>query len=95
MTLIYGDFIAHNVNFVGVPATIVILYTPLYAGYWDASWNYPVARGQQNQFVMLTLMTVGIFRALYLATYQAGKRWPWRPKRSMEYRAHPRHRRED
>ena len=30
MTLIYGDFIAHNVNFVGVPATIVILYTPLY-----------------------------------------------------------------
>lgn len=95
MTLIYGDFIAHNVNFVGVPATIVILYTPLYAGYWDASWDYPVARGQQNQFAMLTLMTAGIFAALYFPAFYAGQRWPWRPKRSMEYRAHPRHRRED
>lgn len=92
---ILGDFVAHNIHYVGIPVAIVAVYMPLYLGYWDASWDYPVARGQQNQFAMLTLMTAGIFAALYFAAFQAGMRWPWRPKRSMEYRAHPRHRRED
>ncbi|MEB3069325.1 hypothetical protein [[Mycobacterium] vasticus] len=96
LIVIYADFVAHNnhVHLFGIPATIVVVYVPLYVGYWDASWNYPVARGQLNQFTMLSIMTAGIFAALYFATFHIGKRWPWRPKRSIEYRMHPRHRRQ-
>jgi hypothetical protein len=60
-------------------------------GYGDASWGYPVARGQRLQFVIIAIITAGAFTVLYLAGYSAGKRWPLRRKQSMEYRAHPRH----
>ncbi|WP_163762373.1 hypothetical protein [Mycolicibacter algericus] len=40
-------------------------------------------------------MTAGIFAALYFPGFHAGKRWPRRPKRSMEYRIHPRHWKQD
>jgi MFS family permease len=60
-------------------------------GYGDASWNYPIARGQRIQFIIVSLITAGVFTLLYFGAYQAGKRWPLRRKQSMEYRAHPRH----
>jgi hypothetical protein len=64
-------------------------------GYGDASWNYPIARGQRIQFIIISLITAGVFTVLYFAAYQAGKRWPLRRKQSMEYRAHPRHQKVD
>jgi hypothetical protein len=60
-------------------------------GYMDASWEYPIARRQRLQFGIASIITLGVFTALYLGAYYAGKRWPWRNKRSLEYRAHPRH----
>jgi hypothetical protein len=57
----------------------------------DSSWKYPVARGQIIQFVIISIITAGVFAATYLLSYSLGKRWPLRLKRSLEYRAHPRH----
>jgi hypothetical protein len=91
MFVIYGDFIAHHIHFAGIPAVIIFMYVPLYFGYWDACWGYPIARGQLLQLAILTVMTAGIFGALYFPGFYAGRRWPRRLKRSMEYRIHPRH----
>jgi drug/metabolite transporter superfamily protein YnfA len=60
-------------------------------GYFDASWGYPVARGQRLQFGIAAAMTAGLFAIFYLSSYNAGKRWPLRRKESLEYRAHPCH----
>ncbi|WP_236054827.1 hypothetical protein [Mycobacterium sp. SM1] len=68
----------------------VVVFAPGY-GYSDASWGDPVARGQRLQFVIIAIITAGVFTAFYLAAYRAGRRWPWRYKRSLEYRAHPSH----
>jgi hypothetical protein len=72
-----------------------ILFLSIAMGFGDASWGYGIARGQRVQFVIAAIATVGVFAALYLAAYQAGKRWPSRRKQSMEYRAHPRHQKLD
>lgn len=60
-------------------------------GYGDASWGYSIARGQRVQFVIIAIITAGVFTILYLGGRYAGKRWPLRRKQSLEYRAHPRH----
>lgn len=60
--------------------------------YGDASWQYPIARGQYVQFVVNTVITAGVFYFLYVAAYYAGRRHPIRREQSMEYRVHPRHR---
>ncbi|BBZ22358.1 hypothetical protein MHIB_07760 [Mycolicibacter hiberniae] len=63
--------------------------------YGDASWGYPIARGQYLQFGVNAVITVGIFALLYMTAYYIGQRRPLRRKQSMEYRAHPRHRKLD
>lgn len=70
-------------------ATAVIVVVALLAGNQDASWGYGVARGQWMPFTLAGIITAGVFTALYFLAYAAGRRWPLRPKRSMEYRAHP------
>ncbi|WP_232315565.1 hypothetical protein [Mycobacterium celatum] len=70
-------------------AVVVIIATAL--GHMDASWEYPIARRQRIQFGAASIITLGVFAVFYLGAYYAGKRWPWRNKRSLEYRAHPRH----
>jgi hypothetical protein len=60
-------------------------------GYGDSIWGYSIARGQRIQFFIISIITAGVFTVFYLGAYFAGKRWPWRNKRSLEYRAHPRH----
>jgi hypothetical protein len=67
----------------------VIVLVAVLAGHQDASWGSRVARGQLVQFAVAGVVTLGIFTALYLLAYAAAKRWPVRPKGSMEYRAHP------
>jgi hypothetical protein len=53
-------------------------------GYFgDASWGYPIARGQRVQFVIISMATLGVFTILYLGAYYAGRHWPWRNKRSI------------
>lgn len=69
----------------------ILLVFATVAGFGDASWGYPVARGQRLQFVIISLITACVFTVVYFAAYQSGKRWPLRRKQSMEYRAHPRH----
>jgi hypothetical protein len=61
-------------------------------GYADASWDYPIARGQHLQLGAATIITVGSFALLYLIAYYTARRFPLRRKQSLEYRAHPRHR---
>jgi hypothetical protein len=70
----------------------ILVFLAVVGGLGDASWDYPVARGQRLQFGIISVITAGAFTVLYLAAYYAGKRWPLRMKRSLEYRAHPRHR---
>lgn len=91
MFVIYSDFVAHHIQFAGIPAAIIFAYSPIVAGYWDSSWAYPIARGQRLQLVILIIMTAGIFAGLYFLGFYAGKRWPRRPKGSMEYRINARH----
>ncbi|ORA41762.1 hypothetical protein [Mycobacterium branderi] len=61
------------------------------AGFSDGSWGYRIARGQYTQFIIVTVITVGVFTAIYLGAYFAAKHRPLRRRQSMEYRAHPRH----
>jgi hypothetical protein len=69
-----------------------LVFLAVAMGYGDASWNYGIARGHHVPFALAAIVTLGVFALLYLAAYQAGKRWPLRRSESMEYRAHPRHR---
>lgn len=66
-----------------------MLLIALLAGHQDSSWGYQVARGQWLPFAVIGVATLGTFTALYGLAYAVGKRWPLRPRRSMEYRAHP------
>jgi hypothetical protein len=73
----------------------IIVFLAVAAGLGDASWDYPIARGQRLQFGIASIITAGAFTILYLAAYYTGKRRPLRRKQSLEYRAHPRHRKID
>lgn len=77
---------------VGVMSGSFSALLTIVTAYGDASWRYPVARGQYVQFVANTVITAGVFYFLYVAAYYAGRRHPIRRKQSMEYRLHPRHR---
>jgi hypothetical protein len=72
-----------------IGALLFLAVIALSIGYQDSSWEYPVARRQLVQFTVAGIASVGTFTVLYLIAYAVGKRWPLRPKRSMEYRAHP------
>ncbi|WP_235009789.1 hypothetical protein [Mycobacterium sp. 3519A] len=74
---------------------VFIVFLSIAMGFGDASWGYGIARGQRVQFVIAAIVTVGVFAALYLAAYQIGRHSPLRRKRSMEFRAHPRHQKSD
>ncbi len=73
-----------------IVTAVALVLIALAFGHGDASWGYAVARGQYVQFGIITLISAGVFAVVYLVAYRAGRRWPLRPKRSMEYRAHPR-----
>lgn len=70
-------------------ATALLVVLALLYGYGDGSWGYRIARGQYVQFGIVAVVTAGSFTLLYLAAYWAGRRWPFRSRRSME-RVHPR-----
>lgn len=69
---------------------VFLAFLAIATGYGDASWGYPIARGQRIQFAILAVVTVGSFTVLYLAAYAVAKRRPVRSRHSLEYRAHPR-----
>ena len=72
-----------------IGAVVAVGIVAVSLGLQDGSWEYPVARGQLLQFAVTGIASVGVFAALYYGAYAAGRRWPLRPKRSMDYRAHP------
>lgn len=57
--------------------------------YGDASWRYPIARGQYIQFGVASVITAGSFALIYLTAYYIAQRRPLRRKQSMEYQVHP------
>lgn len=75
----------------GLLAAVLVVIATVFGYALDGSWGYPIARGQYLQFAVIAVITCGVFTIFYLGGYYAGKRWPWRNKRSLEYRAHPRH----
>jgi hypothetical protein len=75
-------------------AAILVLFAAAF-GYIDASWGYTIARAQRLQFAIIAIVTAGIHTIIYLLAFRAGRRWPYRPTRSMEYDAHPRFQRPD
>jgi len=85
------SILANRIEWTTYAAAIALVVFAVGFGYGDASWGYRVARGQYVQFVIIGILTAGIFPALYLASFAAGRRFPLRRKESMEYRAHPRH----
>lgn len=66
-----------------------LVFLAVATGVGDASWGYPIARGQRIQFIILAVVTLGAFTVVYLATYGLAKRRPFRSKHSLDYRAHP------
>lgn len=79
----------------GVMTALLVVGAAGYGYAGDASWGYPIARGQYLQFIIISVITLGVFTVFYIGGYYAGKRWPWRNKRSLEYRAHPRHQKKE
>lgn len=89
-TLIVALYLAtREGRWYAIGALIFLGVVAVSIGHQDGSWEYPVARGQMVQFTVVGIASVGVFTALYLTAYAAGRRWPLRPKRSMEYRTHP------
>jgi hypothetical protein len=74
---------------VAAMGSVFLVLLAIGAGYGDGSWTYPIAR---RQFGAASLIIAGSFALLYLAAYYTARRLPLRRERSMEYRAHPRHR---
>lgn len=79
--------------YVGTAAALVIF--PSGIGYAEASLGCSVARGQRVQFAIIAVITLGVVNIVYLLGYAAGRRWPLRRTRSMDYGAHARHPRVD
>jgi hypothetical protein len=77
---------------VAAMGSVFLVLLAIGAGYGDGSWTYPIARRQYLQFGAASLITAGSFALLYLAAYYTARRLPLRREQSMEYRAHPRHR---
>lgn len=82
-------------GWVALIGIIFVVFLAVATGYGDASWGYGIARRQHIQFTVAAVITVGVFSVLYLVAYQAGKHWPSRREQSLEYRVHPRHRKDD
>jgi hypothetical protein len=59
-------------------------------GSQDAICQYPIARGQRVQCVLVSVVTLGVFIIFYLGAYNVSKRWLLRRQQSGEYRT-PRH----
>lgn len=66
-----------NLWIAAIAAVIFVIFAVV-LGYGDAIWGYSVARGQRIQFGIISIGTLGVFTALYLGGYFAGKRWPLR-----------------
>lgn len=66
-----------------------LVFLSVTTGLGDASWGYPIARGQRIQLAILTVVTLGTFTTIYLIAYAIGRRRPVRSRHSLEYRAHP------
>lgn len=92
---VYAFFAGNGEGWVAVIGVGLLVFLAVITGYGDASWKYPVARGQRAQFALAAVTTAGAFAVLYLSAYCAGKHLPVRRQHSMEYRAHPRHGRHD
>jgi hypothetical protein len=71
-------------------AAAVVLIAFAFGYLTDGSWGYRVARGQYPQFVLIALLTAGVFALVYLPAYAAGRQWPLRTKKSLERPAPPR-----
>ena len=81
--------------FMNLVIASVFVFVPVAIGYGDASGSYPVARGQRVQFAIIAIITLGVVNVVYLMGYAAGRRWPSRFARSMDYGGHARHQRSD
>ncbi|WP_163796708.1 hypothetical protein [Mycolicibacterium sediminis] len=82
----YAFVIGEGEWWVAAIGVAFLVFLAVITGLGDASWGYPVARGQRIQFAVLTVVTLGTFTALYLVAYAIGKRRPVRSKHSSEYR---------
>lgn len=82
-------------SWVDVAAAAAVVVIAAGFGYMDSSWRYRIARGQTVQFVLVGVLTGGMFTLLYLTAYRIAQRWPFRPKISSEYIVHPHLRKPD
>jgi hypothetical protein len=76
-----------------VGAATVVAVVAIGIGHQDGSWEFQIARGQPVQFAITGIATLGSFSVLYYCAYSAGRRWPLRHARSLDYQAHPQLRR--
>jgi hypothetical protein len=92
---VYFFAVGRGGGWVAAAAAAFVALLAVGAGYGDASWGYPIARGQHLQLGIASLITAGGFALLYLSAYYTARRFPLRRKQSLEYRAHPRHRKNE
>lgn len=92
---VYAAVVGQGEVWVGVISGTFSALLAVVTAYGDASWRYPIARGQYIQFGVASVITAGGFALIYLTAYYIAQRRPLRRKQSMEYQVHPRHRKLD
>jgi hypothetical protein len=69
---------------------VVIVAVAFAFGYGGGSVQHSIARGQRLQFVVVSIVTLGVFTVWYLGGYLVGKQRLLRRKQSTDRRAHSR-----
>ncbi|MEZ0052740.1 peptidoglycan/LPS O-acetylase OafA/YrhL [Mycobacterium sp. MAA66] len=70
-------------------AAVILGAFAAFFGHNDAINDHPIAGGQRVQFILISLVTVGIFPTIYLIAYSIGKKRPRGGKRSMGRQENP------
>jgi hypothetical protein len=66
---------------------VVVVAVATVFGFGDGRARYSIARGQLPQFVIVSIITVGVFTVLYLGGYALGKQRARPHRQSMDDRA--------
>ena len=84
---VVGYFVDGDSPRVAVVGTAMIIAMAALGGYGDASEGHPIAREQRVPFVIIAVITGGVFAVIYLLAHRAGKRWPLRRHQPEQFRS--------
>jgi hypothetical protein len=80
-----GQYIIHKEDpRLAVAMAVAVVAVAIVFGYGDGLARYSIARGQLPQFVVVSIVTLGVFTVLYFGGYTLGKQRPRRGRESMD-----------